>query len=115
SKMFKHPVTVYESTTIDEILPGEVVLIDKDFHKTVIPCDNVVTCWTRPNTGLLEEIKKAGLKVVNVGDSVKPRNLHAAVREGAEAGLALEGNRFINPNDALIHDLPLDVAGQLSR
>jgi 2,4-dienoyl-CoA reductase-like NADH-dependent reductase (Old Yellow Enzyme family)/thioredoxin reductase len=115
SKMFKHPVTVYQSTTIDEIREGEVVLVDRSFVRTTIPCDNVVTCWTRPNTALLEEMKKAGLKVVNIGDSVTPRNLHAAVREGAAVGLALDGDRFFNPNDALIHDLPLDVAGQLTR
>ena len=115
SKMFRHPVAVHQSTTIDEIREGEVVLVDKDFRKTTIPCDTVVSCWTRPNTEALEEMLKAGLKVVNIGDSVRPRNLHAAVREGAEVGLALEEGRLFNPNHALIHDLPLDVAGQLAR
>ncbi|OHD69091.1 MAG: hypothetical protein A2177_08295 [Spirochaetes bacterium RBG_13_68_11] len=115
SKPFKHPVTVVESATIEEVRSGEVTLIDKDFRRTVVPCDNVVTCWTRPITALLAELKAAGLPVVNVGDSVSPRNLHAAVREGATAAMALGEQVFFNPNDSLITDLPLDVASQLVR
>jgi len=115
SKPFMHPVKVIESTTIDEIRQGEVVLVDKDFVKSTVPCDHVVTCWTRPNTELLRELKSAGVPVINVGDSVSPRNLHAAVREGATAGLVLEAERFVNPNDAFIDQLPVDLIGQLSR
>ena len=68
----------------------------------MVPCDNVVTCWTRPNTALLAELKAAGLPVVNVGDSVSPRNLHAAVREGATAAMALDEHVLFNPNDSLV-------------
>jgi len=64
SKPFKHPVKVYQSCTIDEIKKGEVVLVDKEFNKIPLPCDNVVTCWTRPQTELLEQMKAAGLNVV---------------------------------------------------
>ena len=115
SKPFKYPVSVYESRSIDEIREGEIVLIDRDFKRTVVPCDHVVTCWTRPDTSFLERMKGAGFPVVNVGDSVKPRNLHAAVKEGACAGLTLDERCFFNPNDALIDGLPVDVAGQLER
>jgi thioredoxin reductase len=115
SKPFKYPVSVYESRSIDEIREGEIVLIDRDFKRTVVPCDHVVTCWTRPDTSFLERMKGAGFPVVNVGDSVKPRNLHSAVKEGASAGLTLDERRFFNPNDALIDGLPVDVAGQLER
>ena len=115
SKPFKYPVSVYESRSIDEIREGEIVLIDRDFKRTVVPCDHVVTCWTRPDTSFLERMKGAGFPVVNVGDSVKPRNLHAAVKEGASAGLTLDERCFFNPNDALIDGLPVDVAGQLER
>jgi NADPH-dependent 2,4-dienoyl-CoA reductase/sulfur reductase-like enzyme len=115
SKPFKYPVRVIESTTIDEVRKGEVVLVDKSFVKTPIPCDHVVTCWTRPNTRLLEELGAAGIPVINVGDSVAPRNLHAAVREGASAGRVLESSRIVNPNHALVDELPPDVAAQLIR
>lgn len=114
-KPYKHPVTVIESATIDEIRKGEVVLVDKEFKKTVVPCDHVITCWTRPNTEFLDAMKAAGLPVVNVGDAVKVRNLHAAVREGAGAGLQLDGNRLFNSNDAAMDNIPLDVLGQLTR
>lgn len=63
--------------------------------------------------------KAADLKgydvVLNATGAVSPRNLHAAVREGAEAAMALGEKVFFNSNDALITDLPLDVASQLVR
>ncbi len=115
SKPFKYPVKVVESSTIDEVREGEVVLVDRDFRKTLLPCDHVVTCWTRPNTAFLDTVRAAGLPVANVGDAVRPRNLHAAVREGAGLGLALDGNGIFNPNGAVVDGLPIDVLGQLTR
>jgi 2,4-dienoyl-CoA reductase-like NADH-dependent reductase (Old Yellow Enzyme family)/thioredoxin reductase len=115
SKPFKHPVTVHESCTINEIRDGEVVLLDRDFKRTAVGCDHVVTCWTRPDVSLLQELREGGHTVVSVGDAVRPRNLHAAVREGASLGLVLDEHRFFNPNNAFIDDVPIDIAGQLSR
>jgi len=115
SKPFKHPVTVRENCTVEEIRENEVVLIDKNLQRVTIPCDNVVTCWTRPNTDFLEEMKAAGINVVNVGDAVRPRNLHAAVKEGATTGVALEEHNLRNSNGQLIGELPIDIAGQLTR
>lgn len=115
SKPFKHPVTVIESATLDEIREGEVTVIDRNFQRVTVPCDHVVTCWTRPNTELLAELAAAGLPVVNVGDAVQPRNLHAAVREGAAAGMAIEEHALFNPNHALMDGTPIDVVGQLTR
>jgi NADPH-dependent 2,4-dienoyl-CoA reductase/sulfur reductase-like enzyme len=115
SKMFRHPVKVYESCTINEIRKGEVVLIDKNLKRTTIKYDHVVTCWTRPNTGFLKKMKDAGLPVVNVGDSVSPRNLHAAVKTGAGMGLVIDSHRFFNPNNTIIDEVPVDIAGQLKR
>jgi 2,4-dienoyl-CoA reductase-like NADH-dependent reductase (Old Yellow Enzyme family)/thioredoxin reductase len=115
STPYKHPVTMLKSCTIDEIREKDIVVVDKSFVKTVVPCDSIVTCWTRPNVDLLRQLKAAGVPVINVGDSVSPRNLHAAVREGATAGLMLDGNRLFNSNDAPVDELPLDVAAQLAR
>ncbi|HEY9595019.1 MAG TPA: FAD-dependent oxidoreductase, partial [Spirochaetia bacterium] len=115
STPYKYPVTMIRGSTIDEIREKDIVVVDKDFVKTVVPCDAIVTCWTRPNTALLAELKAAGIPVMNVGDSVSPRNLHAAVREGATAGLVLDGGRIFNSNDAAVDRLPMDVAAQLSR
>ena len=41
------------------------------------------TCHTRPETGLFDELRAAGVHVLNVGDSVRPRNLYHAVKEGS--------------------------------
>jgi NADH dehydrogenase FAD-containing subunit len=115
SKPYKHPVTVHQGCMIDKIKEKEAVLVDRDFRKLNVPYDAIVTCWTRPDTALLDQLRAAGLPVVNVGDSVSPRNLHAAVREGAAAAMSLEDSLICNPNGALVSGLPIDLVGQLTR
>ncbi len=115
SKPYRYPVTVHQGCRIDEIREKEVVLVDRDFRKSTVPYDSIVTCWTRPNTSLLAQLKAARIPVVNVGDSVSPRNLHAAVKEGATVGLTLDGNMLFNANDALIDELPMDVLAMVRR
>jgi hypothetical protein len=50
---------------------------------------------------------------VNVGDSLRPRNLSAAVKEGALFGLSLDDQLLFNSNNAIMNDLPLDIKIQL--
>lgn len=115
-KTYKHPVKVYTGSTICQIKDGAVVLIDKNFNKVELAVDNVVNAHVRPNREFYDEMVKAGLPVVNVGDSVSPRNLHYAVTEGATFGLTLDEKMLLwNPNHAVVNDLPLDVYGMLSR
>jgi hypothetical protein len=115
SRPYKHPVTVITSTTVAEIRDGEVVLQDKDFNRTVIPADDIVTCHTRPEIGLFTELRAAGIHVLNVGDSVRPRNLYHAVKEGSDFGLAVDEHLLFNPNGAIVNELPVDVLAQLTR
>jgi 2,4-dienoyl-CoA reductase-like NADH-dependent reductase (Old Yellow Enzyme family)/thioredoxin reductase len=115
SRPYKHPVTVLTSTTVAEIRDGEVVLQDADFDRTTIEVDDVVTCHTRPVLGLFEELQAAGVRVLNVGDSVRPRNLYHAVKEGSAFGLAVDEHLLFNPNGAILRDLPIDVLAQLTR
>lgn len=115
SEPFKHPVKVYENSTVYSIEPGKVVLLDKDFRRTELEIDDVITCNTRPNTALFDALRAAGVPVVNAGDSKTPRNLHAAVMEGATFGLKLEEHVLMNPNHSVIDTLPADVRGQLAR
>jgi len=75
----------------------------------------VVTCHVRPELGLFEELRAAGVHVLNVGDSVRPRNLYHAVREGSAFGLAVDEHLLFNPNGAILDDLPMDVLAQLTR
>lgn len=114
SKPFKYPVKVIESSTLYEIRDGEVVVEDRDFNKSTLQIDTIVTCHTRPNTEFLNKLKAAGINAVNVGDAVRPRNLNAAVTEGAAFGLSLDENLLFNSNNAIMNDLPIDVLRQLS-
>jgi NADPH-dependent 2,4-dienoyl-CoA reductase/sulfur reductase-like enzyme len=115
SRPYKHPVTVLTSTTVAEIRDGEVVLQGRDFTRTTLTVDDVVTCHVRPVTGLVGELRAAGIPVVTVGDAVRPRNLFHAVKEGAGFGLAVDDEVRLNSNGAILNDVPLDVLGQLTR
>jgi 2,4-dienoyl-CoA reductase-like NADH-dependent reductase (Old Yellow Enzyme family)/thioredoxin reductase len=115
SRPYPHPVTVLTSTTVVDIRPGEVVLQDRDFVQTTMAVDDVVTCHTRPEVALLAELREAGVPVLNVGDSVRPRNLYHAVKEGSAFGYEVDEHLLFNPNGAILNDLPLDVLAQLTR
>jgi 2,4-dienoyl-CoA reductase-like NADH-dependent reductase (Old Yellow Enzyme family)/thioredoxin reductase len=115
SKPYKFPVSVITGTTVAEIRQGEAVLQGNDFERTVIEIDDVVTCHTRPETALFGELRAAGIDVINVGDSVRPRNLYRAVKEGSAFGLGVDEHLLFNPNGAIADDLPADVLAQLTR
>ena len=115
SKPYKYPVKVLENSTIYSVEEGKVVVMDKNFNRTELAIDDVVTCHTRSNTALFEELCAAGVPVINAGDSKSPRNLHAAVFEGASFGLKLEEKLLMNSNHSVMDNLPIDVFGQLTR
>ncbi len=115
SRPYPHPVTVLTSTTVIEVRPGEVVVQDADFVRTTLAVDDVVTCHTRPEVALLGELRAAGVHVVNVGDSVRPRNLYHAVKEGSAFGHEVDENLLFNTNGAILNEVPLDVLAQLTR
>lgn len=113
SRPFPYPVTVIENSTLYEIRDGEVVIEDKEFDRKTLDIDTVVSCHTRSNTEFFDELRKAGVKVLNAGDAIKPRNLNAAVTEGAAFGLNVDSELMMNPNHAVMNHLPIDVLGQL--
>ena len=115
SRPYPYPVQVITNTTVQEIRDTEVVLRDKDFNLTTLAADEIVSCHVRPDDSFFEELQAAGIHVINVGDSVRPRNLYHAVREGAAFGLAVDSNLLFNPNGAILNDVPIDVLGQLTR
>ena len=114
SKPYKHPVQVIENATLVEVGEGYAVLQNKAFEMTRLEVDAVVTCHTRPNTAFLDEMRKAGIPVVNAGDSDKVRNLHHAVLAGATFGRDVDAGALINPNHSPVNDLPLEIAAQFA-
>lgn len=113
SEPFKFPVKVIENSTVYSVEEGKVVVMDKNFNRTELAIDDVITCHTRSNTAFFEQLQAAGIPVINAGDSKRPRNLHAAVMEGATFGLKLEENVLLNSNHSVIDALPADVRGQI--
>jgi len=115
SRPFKHPVTVITNATVREVREGEVVIEDHDFGRTTLQVSDVVSCHTRPVVDLYGELQAAGVHVINVGDSLRPRNLYYAVKEGSAFGLAVDEHMLFNPNHAILNELPIDVLAQLQR
>jgi 2,4-dienoyl-CoA reductase-like NADH-dependent reductase (Old Yellow Enzyme family)/thioredoxin reductase len=115
SRPFKHPVTVITNATVREVREGEVVIEDHDFGRTTLQVSDVVSCHTRPVVDLYGELQAAGVHVINVGDSVRPRNLYYAVKEGSAFGLAVDEHMLFNPNHAILNGIPIDVLAQLQR
>ena len=117
SRPYKYPVKVFESSTLSNIGKKEVKIIDKNLNITVTEADDIVTCYTKSNTALadvFEKVNAAGIPVITVGDAKSPRNLHAAVKEGALFSISLDPDYCVtNPNGALLDDLPIDVKKQL--
>jgi 2,4-dienoyl-CoA reductase-like NADH-dependent reductase (Old Yellow Enzyme family)/thioredoxin reductase len=113
SKPFQYPVKVIENTTVYAVRDGEVELQDKNFARTILPMDTVISCHTRQNDALFGQLKEAGIHVVNAGDAVRPRNVNAAVHEGALFGLNLDPDMLVNSNGAIMNHVPLDVVAQL--
>lgn len=99
----------------EPIQNGKVTVQDKQFNQRVLNIDTVVTCLQKPNNEFFNEMRIAGMQVVNVGDSVLPRNLHAAVKEGAVFGKNIEGDTLLNSNYAPMNELPIDVFDQFMR
>lgn len=112
SEPFCYPVKILAQSMLIEIGEQSVVILQDGEYRS-IPYDNIVTCFTESNRDLFKELLIRDVPVVNVGDAVKPRNLHAAVKEGAWAGLTIEKKQLYNPNYAFVNDLPLDVVRQL--
>ncbi len=116
SKPFKYPVRVIESARVLAIDGTQVTVARAGLADEMVEADDVVTCHVRPNADkVFDELRAAGVPVVMVGDAVAPRNLSAAVREGAAVGLNLEEHMLVNPNGAVMNELPLEVAQMLLR
>ncbi|OQA23280.1 MAG: hypothetical protein BWY60_00035 [Actinobacteria bacterium ADurb.Bin346] len=117
SKPYKFPVKVFQSARLYDIGEKEVKIIDRSLNITTVEADDIVTCYTKPNTEMADvfaKVEAAGIPVVTVGDAKAPRNLHAAIKEAASFILQLDSDNLVkNPNDALMDDLPLDVKGHL--
>ena len=113
SKPNAHPVEVLAQSTIVEIRNDSVVVIDSGLIKKEVAYDTIVNCHTQSNTEFLEQLKAAGIHAVNVGDSKKVRGLHEAVKEGSDFGFLIDGNSVVNPNDAFVENIQLDIAAML--
>lgn len=113
STPYKYPVKVIENSRVLEINGEEVTIQHKNFTTTTLQAEDVITCHTRPNATLVAQLEQAGVPVITIGDAKAPRNLNAAVHEGATLGLQLEDCLLLNPNGAVVNELPLDVAGML--
>jgi len=100
---FAQPVTVIANTTVTEIHPdGTVLLMDNQFNRCGLRADNVVLANVEPQAELYQQLLDAGITATCIGDALRVRNLRAAVTEGANIGLTIEGDAKLNANQAVV-------------
>jgi 2,4-dienoyl-CoA reductase-like NADH-dependent reductase (Old Yellow Enzyme family)/thioredoxin reductase len=111
SKTIEQPVTVIPNSTVTEITEdGVVTLMDNRFQKQTLQVDNVVLASVLPDASLHRQLIDQGVTATLIGDAAKVRNLHAAVNDGANAGLTLDEGLMLNANRLAISRLPTEVA-----
>ena len=92
------------------------MLQDKDFNRSTLEVDDVVTCHTRPEIGAVRRSSRRPACTCSTwATRWRPRNLYHAVKEGSAFGLAVDEHLLFNPNGAILDDLPIDVLAQLTR
>jgi len=100
---FAQPVTVIANTTVTEIhADGTVLLMDNQFNRCGLRADNVVLANVEPQAELYQQLLDAGITATCIGDALRVRNLRAAVTEGANIGLTIEGDAKLNANQAVV-------------
>ncbi|MEK7354138.1 MAG: FAD-dependent oxidoreductase, partial [Chloroflexota bacterium] len=76
-------------SSYDEI-NKEGLVLTKNGQRQVIPADTVViAAGAKPNTSLLDSVKKEQPNTTAIGDLVEPRDVQAAINEGYRAGLKI--------------------------
>jgi 2,4-dienoyl-CoA reductase-like NADH-dependent reductase (Old Yellow Enzyme family) len=76
----------YELTAIEDALVVRNLFTHR--QESIKHWDSVVLAMGRvPRTALSEELSRAGLNVISIGDALAPRTLEEAMSEGLEAGL----------------------------
>jgi len=111
SQTLEYPVTVIPNSTVTEIAEdGLVTLMDNRFQKQTRQVDNVVLASVVPNESLHQQLIDHGTTATLIGDAAKVRNLHAAVTDGANAGLTLDEGLMLNANRLAISRLPTEAA-----
>ena len=103
------PVKILTQSTVYRISGSEVTIEDNEFNKIQLYADTVILAHVRPVDELYKKLVEAGLKVANMGDSVRIRNLRGAVKDGAHYGLIVDEGMFMNANKHLARGLPVDV------
>jgi 2,4-dienoyl-CoA reductase-like NADH-dependent reductase (Old Yellow Enzyme family)/thioredoxin reductase len=86
----QHKVPVLSVAEYKEITSRSVLLVDKEGSERVLEADTVViAAGTRPNNGLIEDLKRMVPEVYSAGDCVETRSILEAMREGYLAGLSI--------------------------
>ena len=76
--------------TIVEIGDKEVVVVDKEGKKRLIPADTVVLATHREaNQELWKAMEGAAVEIHRIGDCAAPRKVRAAIHEGFRAGVQI--------------------------
>jgi NADPH-dependent 2,4-dienoyl-CoA reductase/sulfur reductase-like enzyme len=82
----KNGVMVYAGTGLQR-MDGKMAVLKKGNEESRVEVETVIfAVGAEPNDELYDKLVSSGLKVIKVGDCVKPRRLIDSVKEGFDAG-----------------------------
>jgi len=83
-------VTILTGVKCQELTEGGLLIITREGQEKTIAADSIVlAAGGRPNTALLEDLRRTVPAVHLAGDCVEPRGIAEAVADGRSAGLAI--------------------------
>ncbi len=89
-RLEKQGVTMLTGVTYHKVDDNKLTITTKDGTRRTLEADTIVlAAGAVPNRELYQEIKNKVTEVKLAGDCVSPRNIHEAITEGYEAGLAI--------------------------
>jgi NADPH-dependent 2,4-dienoyl-CoA reductase/sulfur reductase-like enzyme len=105
----KVPVQILPRTTLLEIGEGYVETVDNQLRRRRLEADTVIQARVAPDTQLYDELRGNGLPAVLMGDARRVGNLRGAVTSGANCGLAIDADSFVNANRVITREIPTSL------
>lgn len=87
AELGQHGVELLGGVSLARVLAETVVVMDRDWRETEIPCEVVVLAsGFKPRNQLFERLRQLRIDAYAVGDCVRPRRIYDAIHEGAFVG-----------------------------
>jgi 2-enoate reductase len=89
-KLTENKVEILTNTSVQDVVKGGVIIIDKNSNRKMIPCDTVVfAVGFKPERKLYGSLANKVEELYEIGDCKQPRKIHDAIWDGFIVGLTI--------------------------